>query len=148
LILDPAFMSRHEPRPIIFAPDFLGIALFHPAGLRILNLWRDGQLQPVVNRPLLLSYFRVFRTLGLPDLLVRRWAWWLVSPPQSRFLAEPSEPAGSSTMALCGVLARKTGAGWIVHSGTVYHPENLDPGTVGEAPWILPNELLPRLEMP
>ena len=60
-------MSRHEPRPLVFAPDFLGIALFDPAGLRILNLWRDGRLQPVVNRPLLLSYFRVFRALGLPD---------------------------------------------------------------------------------
>ena len=140
-------MLRPEPRPLVFAPDFLGIALIDPAGLRILNLWRDGRLQPVVNRPLLLSYFRVFRTLGLPDLLVRRWAWWLVSPPQSRFLAELSEPV-LSTMALCAVLARKTGAGWIVHSGTVYHPENLDAGTVGEAPWILPNELLQRLEIP
>ena len=140
-------MLRPEPRPLVFAPDFLGIALFDPAGLRILNLWRDGRLQPVVNRPLLLSYFRVFRTLRLPDLLVRRWAWWLVSPPQSRFLAELSEPV-LSTMALCAVLARKTGAEWIVHSGTVYHPENLGAGTVGEAPWILPNELLQRLEIP
>jgi hypothetical protein len=140
-------MSRPEPRPILFAPDFLGIALFDPAGQRILNLWRDGRLQPVVNRPLLLSYFRVFRSLGLSDVLVRRWAWWLISPPQSRFLAEPSEP-GSSTMALCAVLARKSGAGWIVHSGTVYHPENLDAGAVGDAPWILPHELLQRLDIP
>jgi hypothetical protein len=139
-------MSRPEPRPIIFAPDFLGIALFDPAGLRILNLWRDGRLQPVVNRSLLLSYFRVFRSLGLPDALVRRWAWWLISPPQSRFLVEPSEP-GASTMALCAVLARKTGAGWIVHSGRVLSPPIPDSDPAARVPWILPNELLRHLEI-
>jgi len=138
-------MLRPEPRPIVFAPDFLGIALIDPAGLRILNLWRDGRLQPVVNRPLLLSYFRVFRTLGLPDLLVRRWAWWLVSPPQSRFLAEPSEP-GSTAMALCAVLARKTRAEWIVHSGRVLSPPIPDSDQAASVPWILPNELLRHLE--
>ncbi len=104
---------------IVISPDLLGRSLVDRECRQLLELWRDGVLQPVVNRPLFVQYMRLFKTLRLSASLVRRWAWWFNS--KSNFLQiEPTETL--SALALCSWVAAAAPPACVVHSGHALSP--------------------------
>ena len=63
-------------RRVVFAPGLILSALFDPRARAQLNEWRDGQVIPVANRELLLSYLRVLRRVGVEEEQLRQWTLW------------------------------------------------------------------------
>ncbi|MBI4659995.1 MAG: hypothetical protein HY735_14230 [Verrucomicrobia bacterium] len=102
-------------RIVVLAPDFFADAFMRPAGLAVLQAWREGQIRPVVHRELLIRYFKVFRRLGLSDRLIRWWGWWLTSPDRTRSM-EDELPPELSARQLCETLAQSAGAQWVICS--------------------------------
>lgn len=81
-------MSGSAAPRVVFAPDLIGGALFHPECQLVLERWRDGALLPVVSRELLHRYLKLLDALGLPPRLLKKWALWLTSPERSLFIEE------------------------------------------------------------
>lgn len=101
------------PKPrVVLAPDVIALALIDPESLALLELWPAERLVPVVNRDLLLFYFRLMRKLGFSENLVRSWGWWFSAPDRVAFIDE-RWPALTLAQ-LCVELARVAPAGWII----------------------------------
>lgn len=104
-----------EPVTVVFAPDFLGHALQDPAGLRVLEYWRDGLIRPALNRALLLRYLKLLRQLGLTDKQIRRWGWWFSAPDRVVWVAD-DEQETAAVANVCARLAAKARARYLLHS--------------------------------
>jgi hypothetical protein len=136
-------MPTCSPIRIVLTPDAFGLALLHDEEGRVLSLWRDGLIQPVVNRCWLVRCLRLMHRLGLPDRLIRRWGWWLGSAARCHATTDP--PSGHSGLELYEHLAQTSSASYIVYG----RPRN--PGIPGMpvsgsgASWISLSELLNRL---
>ena len=94
---------------MVLAPDLLLRALFDPRAREILNQWRDGLIQPVVTRDLLLLYLKTLRQAGLSPELVRKWSLWLTAAEKTIYLEGLAVEQGSG-LELCREVARGTGA--------------------------------------
>ena len=70
---------------VVFTPEFLARGLSDPACIHVLHAWRDGAIQPIVSRELVVEYARVLGLLGLDAQLVRRWLWWFGSAERAVF---------------------------------------------------------------
>jgi len=81
-------MSRgnRSDATVVLAACVIGRSFFDPPCRRVLELWRDGAIRPVVTPALLKRYARVLNGLGLPYRLVRQWALWFTSPETSLYL--------------------------------------------------------------
>ena len=108
-------------RRVVLAPELFGRSFIDRDCGRVLELWRDGSIEPVLNRGLLVHYLRMLHALKLPEPLVKRWAWWWNAADKAHFLsAEPS--ASASVIELCSWLASTAGATCVIHSGYPYAP--------------------------
>ena len=103
-----------DPLKIVLTPEALGEALLDSGSQAILTAWRDGRVQPVVSRSLLIRYFRLLRRLALPERLLRWWGYWLATAPKVQIVNDPPEAA--SLQQLCSALATQTPAPYIVVS--------------------------------
>ncbi len=120
-------LNLAERVTVIFAPDFLGHALQDPAGLRVLEYWRDGLIQPALNRALLLRYLKLLKQLGLTDEQIRRWGWWFSAPDRVLWIADEEQETAAAAN-LCAQLASKARARYILHSGLASPPERVNSG--------------------
>lgn len=84
-----------------------------------MELWREGRIKPVLNRVLLVQYLRMLKSLGLPETLLRRWAWWWNSKAQF-ITGEPAESL--SALTLCSWIAKAGAATCVVYSGHAFTP--------------------------
>jgi hypothetical protein len=107
---------------VVLAPDVVGGLWLDPACGAVFEAWRDEKLRPAVNRDLLVRYVRLWRSLGLGEIQVRRWSWWFTAPGHSLFLAEDQTTA-SNAIECCSRLAVVSAARWIIHRGTVRNTE-------------------------
>jgi hypothetical protein len=131
-----ATVSRDRPTPpqVVFAPDLVGRALIDADAAAVLRLWRDDVLRPVLNRPLLTRYLKLFRGLGLGEKQIRRWAWWFTSTAKVTFVANvASTPVPLPD--LCNDLVRQSGAHCVIHGGTLNLP-------VAKTKWLTASEFL------
>jgi hypothetical protein len=127
---------------IVLTPDALGEALMDPTSQRLLLAWRDGRLQLVVSRSLLLRYFRLLRRLALPERLLRWWGFWLASPRKVLLVADP--PTVDSLPELCVALSRSAGFVHVV-TGQRAPAAPVSDSTAPEAPpWVTLPELIAR----
>lgn len=85
---------------VVLAPDVLGKSFFDAACRRVLELWRDGGIRPVVTRDLLRAYAQLLETLGIPPPVIRQWALWFTSAEASRYI-DWTAPNPCNTFALC-----------------------------------------------
>lgn len=110
-------MSQESPILAVLAPDLLGRAFSDAACGRVVHLWRDGRLRPVVSRTLISRYLRLWHGLGLSARDLRRWGWWLTASDKAHFVPE-DRPPPDSTRLLCERLAVESGAERIIHGGS------------------------------
>ena len=104
------------PLQVVLFPDLIirGLCNHEPSRL-VLEQWRDGKIRPVTNRSLLERYLKGFSGLGLNDLALRRWIWWLTSPQCSVYVPRCAADAFSNdAVRLCSALAEE------MHSSVVY----------------------------
>jgi len=127
---------------VVLFPDLIihGLCNHEPSRL-VLERWRDGKIRPVTNRSLLERYLKGFSGLGLKDLALRRWIWWLTSPECSLHVPRSAADAfASDGVRLCSVLAEEA------HSPVVYAKIRSGdwPPPVGEtkANWISAQDYL------
>ncbi len=76
-------MSRGDQRDVpraVLGMDVLARSFFDPQCLRVLQLWRDGQIRLLMTRPLLAQYIRILSRLNIPQELLRQWIWWFTTP--------------------------------------------------------------------
>lgn len=92
------------PQRLVFAPDFLAASFLEPDAAEVLNRWRDGVVQPVVNRQLLLRYMKILHRLDLPPHLIRRWGWWFTAPNRAIWI-DLDFPANLTGRQLCCKIA-------------------------------------------
>ena len=83
-----------SPKPVVLAPDILLRALHYPEEYRVLLLWRDGLILPVVTRPILLQYLKLFRKAGIEERTLKKWILWLTSKEKARYLEEVEGEGG------------------------------------------------------
>jgi len=104
------------PVQVVLFPDLIIHGLYnHEPSRHVLERWRDGKIRPVTNRSLLERYLKGFSGLGLKDLALRRWIWWLTSPECSFYVPRCAADAfANDGVRLCSVLAEET------HSPVVY----------------------------
>jgi hypothetical protein len=57
-----------------------------------------------VNRALV-RYLRLLRALGLPETLVRRWAWWFTQSRRAAFAETPAVATTIDSAELCPRMA-------------------------------------------
>ena len=130
-----------RPMSVVFTPDLVGAALVDSFCGEVLEQWRDGQLLPVVNRSLLMSYFRLLRGLGGTEVLIRRWGWWFTSRDHALF--QPGETSTAvNGMRQCEELARAGQAEWIICSGRKFYPAPKEPSD--GASWITAEAFVER----
>lgn len=98
---------------VVFTPDLLGAAFLDPDCRAMLLLWRDGLLQPVLCRGLLVRYLKTLRALGLTEEILKRWTLWLTAPEKCLYLRESPEVVPGLEQ-LCLAAAESGGAGCIV----------------------------------
>lgn len=133
-------MSIEPAAPrVVLAPNLLGGCFHDSDQFRVLELWRDGRLQPVVNRQLLIRYLRLLSRLGVPPDLLRRWTRWFTAPEKSFYLRD-LELGDLVVPELCEVLAKNSGAVWIV-TGL---PAVQGSGNSGAVRWITASGYLGR----
>lgn len=89
----------------MLTPELLGRSLSDAACYTVLGGWRDGRLQPVVNRALMLRYLQLLRALGVPAEQLRRWLWWFNNPDRCRIVDTDSRTDGAA-VELCLHLQR------------------------------------------
>lgn len=127
------------PLRVVVTPESLGRCLLDPQAQPVLELWRDGHLQPVVCRWLLVRYFRLLHRLALPERLVRWWGWWLSSTTKALVLPDPTPPLRLPE--LCHRLAVAAEAPYVIGHPPTPHPnDSLTPPAPGPR-WISPTEL-------
>src|SRR5262245_51164782 len=105
----------------VVTPDVLGRAFFDDASAAVLRLWRDGRIQLVLNRRLLVCYFRVLRALGLDERLIRRWGWWFTAPSRSLYISE-STGETLPLAVLCSALAQQQAPCRVIHGPFISPP--------------------------
>jgi hypothetical protein len=88
-------MTAPVPSPVVLTLDLLAGSFWDQDCYQVLELWRDGQIRPVVNRPLLIRYIKVLRGLGLSDELARRWGWWFTCPDKVTYQDVENDPSRS-----------------------------------------------------
>ncbi|HOX04581.1 MAG TPA: hypothetical protein P5555_20420 [Candidatus Paceibacterota bacterium] len=110
-------MAPGSPILAVLAPDLLGRAFSDAVCGRVVYLWRDGRLRPVVSRSLIAGYLRLWHGLGLSATDRRRWGWWLTAADRAHFVPE-DRPPPDSTRLLCERLALESGARHIIHGGS------------------------------
>ena len=123
-----------EPPRVVLAPDVVGGLWLDPACAAVFAAWGDGKLRPAVNRDLLVRYVRLWRSLGLPEIQVRRWSWWFTSPLTSAYLADDASKS-SGAIDCCSTLAVRSEARCVVHRGAMKPP-------LGGVIWLPADEYL------
>lgn len=98
---------------VVYQPDIIVRSFFDPHCLRALELWRDGRIELVMNRQLLLRYVKLFGSLGISDFQIRRWISWFTSQEKGVYLGELFLP-NLYALQLCDDLAKSAGASHIV----------------------------------
>lgn len=78
-------------RLVVLAPDVPVRGIYSPDCRRILELWRDGVLRPVVSSTLLRFYSKLLVEVGVPRDVLRNWLLWFTSPQRSLFLKQVGE---------------------------------------------------------
>jgi hypothetical protein len=106
-------MPLDGPLRVVLTPEAFGRALVDPRAADVLIEWREGRIQPVVSRSLVLRYLRLLHRLGLSERTLRWWGWWLGSPFKVH-VVDPDPPM-RALEGLCRALAEQTGAEWILH---------------------------------
>lgn len=115
---------------VVLTPDLLGWALISEDAAPLFKHWREGTIQPVVNKAWILRCLRLFHRLGLSERLIRYWGWWLGSPPRCLIVAEPGQELGGE--ALCQYLARESSAAWIVYREGLDRRDGQEPSDLGD----------------
>ena len=111
-------------KAVVLAPDLIAESLIDDDSARVLLLWREGRIRPLLTRGLLARYLRTLHRVGLPERLLRRWAWWFGSPDKCGLL-ELSGPEASTGWALCQQAARAGGTSCVVHANRSKPPPTL-----------------------
>jgi hypothetical protein len=128
---------------IVIQPDALGELILNASAHPILHAWRDGQLQPVICRELLLRYFRLLNRLGIPPRTVRWWGWWLGSPEKVLIVHDPEPMLPLDE--LCNVLAAANQATAVLRRAS-QKPQLTE--EVGETTiWLTPQALMQKLSL-
>lgn len=127
-------MPLNEPLRVVLTPEALGRALVDPRAADVLLEWREGRVQPVVSRSLVLRYLRLFHRLGVPERTLRWWGWWLGSPFKVHRV-EP-DPPNPNLEGLCLTLAKQTGAEWILHGRVEEEAPVISDPSVAPPKWI------------
>ena len=132
------------PLQVVLFPDLIiqGLCNHEPSRL-VLERWRDGKIRPVTNRGLLERYLKGFSGLGLKDLALRRWIWWLTSPECSVYVPRCAADAfANDGVRLCSVLAEE------MHSPVVYAKISSSdwppPMVTTKADWIAAQDYLQK----
>jgi len=80
-------VTHQAVRPrVVLGPDVILAALFDAKARAILNEWRDGRIEPVLNRELLFIYLRLLRDVGINEKLLKHWTAWFTNPEKVLFL--------------------------------------------------------------
>lgn len=122
-------------------PSALGELILDSAACPVLLAWREGNLQPVVSRALLVRYLRLLKNLGLPSRTARWWGWWLGSAGKTLILNDP-EPIPDLSE-LCAHLAESSDALGVLHRSGLVPPDAAAVST--EVQWFDPPALLKQL---
>lgn len=134
-----------SPKNVVLTPDLIGYSLSNTAGLRVMELWRDQHIIPVVNRDLLLRYLRLLRELGLGPDLTRRWLWWFTAAGKSKYLKEVVLPARNGYQ-LCSELASQSSANCVLWAGIQQDTEPNSLGGISTVRWISASDFITQHE--
>ena len=132
------------PVQVVLFPDLIIHGLYnHEPSRHVLERWRDGKIRPVTNRSLLERYLKGFSGLGLKDLALRRWIWWLTSPQCSVYLPRcAADDFANDGVRLCSVLAEE------MHCPVVYAKTSSSdwppPLVATKADWIAVQDYLQK----
>lgn len=132
------------PMDVVIGPDVIVRSFFCPANRRILNLWRDGRLRPVVSQALLQETVRILRAVNLPDGLVRQWALWLTAEDHTFFLRGDLHDTHESMVATLLAAAARAETSVVV---TRCHPPSSEQDSMNRGAhlvWMTPEEFLSR----
>ena len=92
-----------EPNPIaiVLAPEILAKSFHNSQCKKVLELWRDGSLRPIITRDLLIAYLRLLKALRIPDEILRRWTQWFTATSKSTVLrdANPDQQQPANLLA-------------------------------------------------
>lgn len=139
-------MAQPPQRVVLFAPDFFADAFGHQAGFDTLQLWRDGQIRPIVHRVLLVRYFRIFGRLGFTERLIRWWGWWFSLPERTIPVEAEFQPA-ISARELCETLARAAGAQCVICSSSSA-AKPIEVQAANDVPWLTAEQFVRSLRHP
>ena len=76
---------------------------------------RDGELEPVINRDLVIRYTKALRAAGVGPRQLKRWLWWFTSGRRSEYRPQ-IEFNHSDATSLCDRLAFETNVECVVYS--------------------------------
>jgi hypothetical protein len=138
-------MTAPSSLVVVMTLELLADAFVEEDCASVLYLWREDKLRPAVNPSLLIRYFKLLRSLGLSDLLVRRWAWWFTRSEKAVLIGDDSNgPAGLRDTYV--QLAQRAKAQYIL-LGKASRPP---PATLDQKQdlieWITAQDFLKRLE--
>lgn len=126
--------SAARPLRVVFAPDLVGGLWLDADCAAVFEVWRNGELRPVVNRDLLMRYARLWREMGLAESQIRRWSWWFTAPGTAEFVSEnPSgTPSANECCTKAGIVSNSL---CVVHRGVLQIQET-------EIPWVSATQFL------
>ena len=112
-----------------------------------MELWRNNQIIPVVNRDLLIRYLRLLRELGIGPDLIRRWLWWFTADKKSKYLKDVVLPERNGYQ-LCSELANQTAADCVLWAGLQQNIEPISLGGISTIRWISAPEFVAQHKAP
>ncbi|HIG31142.1 MAG TPA: hypothetical protein EYQ50_26405 [Verrucomicrobiales bacterium] len=116
--------EQSEPATrVVLTPELVGRSLVQQDCLAVLQTWRDRKMILVVNRPLLLSYLKLLKSLGVPVEQNRRWLWWFTSSEKVVY-SETQTEENQSGFQLCQSLQQNSNAEMIVCSNEYFQTFN------------------------
>jgi len=130
---------------VVLAPDVLARSFFDPACWRVLTLWRDGRIRPVVTRELLGEYARLLRNLGFPLAILRQWVLWFTHAEKSVYLEPQSSPSDASPDP-CARAAQLGEAVLVISAAVKPPPQNAPPSEWQTVRRVTPAQYLASLK--
>jgi hypothetical protein len=124
------------PVAVVLSPDLFAASFFDPNCRKVIMLWRDGAIIPLVNRELLVVYLRILNKFGLPPHQMKVWTKWFTSAAHAEYFQDVATQ-DASWDSLCETLASRRAGSRIV----CWRKPN-DSGQCRANPWITANEFL------
>lgn len=129
------------PRRVVVGPDVVAKSFLDPGCRTVLELWRDGKIQLVITRDLLFAYFRLLRSLNIPDAQLRCWIRWFTARGRSVLFSESASSERDHHEILCDAACR--GEANVIVSTRVMDPQTGEKVPTDEnISWLTVNEFL------